>query len=208
MGLYYILPTVYCHEESVLGMLLFYLVTAVSQLWTIIGGISVIRGKLYLVALVFWGYNEEILIQFFLAQHFNQNRPRCSTVYCAQIEDTRRFAMPSLETQLIFSLSAFLILYSVCKRHVFPPKIVFSILVLPLAVALALVVSHNNTLGQVLAGALIGLVGGIRKFILFNYFIQHHIAYLSSLYGLRWFLIQDTPPPDPDPNNIDNALLL
>lgn len=188
MGIYYWIDEVYCHADSVIGALLLYVILAIQKFWTIIGGISLVAGELYLAALVFWGFQEALFVHRALSLKFLEHRPACTTMFDALVEETRVHAMPSLEALLVFSVSSFLVIHMLLVRYQFPLKILVSIIGLPIVASIALYITYNNTLGQIIFGAFVGIVLGIRNVLLYHYFLKYHLETLSMLRLLKWVL--------------------
>lgn len=188
MGLYYWINDVYCHADSEIGELLLYVILSIHTLWKIIGGISLVAGELYLAALAFWGYQEQILVHYTLALKFQQPRPSCSTVYDALVEESRTHAMPSFETQLIFFGSTFLLVHMVLARYGFPLKVLIMMISLPFFASAALYITRNNTIEQLAFGALVGTVLGMRTVLLYHYFLKYHLEQLAMLQVLKYVM--------------------
>lgn len=186
MGLYYWINEVYCHADSVVGELFLYVILSIHTLWKIIGGISLVAGELYLAVLAFWGYQEQLLVHYTLSLKFRESRPRCSTVFDKLVEDSRIHAMPSFETQLIFFGSSFLIIHMILVRYGFPLKMLVMIVGLPFIATGALYITNNNTLDQIVFGAIVGTVLGIRNVLLYHYFLKYHLEKLTMLQLLKW----------------------
>jgi len=186
MGLYYWINEAYCHADSVVGELFLYVILSIHTLWKIIGGISLVAGELYLAVLAFWGYQEQLLVHYTLSLKFRESRPRCSTVVDALIDESRIHAMPSFETQMIFFGSSFLIIHMILVRYGFPLKMLVMIVGLPFIATGALYITNNNTLDQIVFGALVGTILGVRNVLLYHYFLKYHLERLTMLQLLKW----------------------
>lgn len=178
----------YCHADTVVGLALIYVILLVQKLWTIIGGIALVKGELYLAVLVFWGYWEGIFIHYTLSLKFNESRPNCATTFNYLVAEHRLHAMPSLEAQLIFTVSFFLLANMLLVKRAYPMKILVMIVTLPVVASGALLVTHNNTVGQLAFGALIGAVNGLRHVLLYQFFLKYVFEHFATLVLFKWFL--------------------
>jgi hypothetical protein len=188
MALYPWINDVYCHADSILGELLLYIILSVGTFWKLLAGLSLWAHELYLAVLGLWGYQEQQLLHYALAQRYKQSRPACSLVRNNLVEEARFEAMPSFETQLIFFGSTFLLVHMMLVRYGFPPRILFSIVALPPVAAAALYITNNNTLEQISVGATIGVVMGLRNIILYHYFLKYHLEKLSMFKVMQWIM--------------------
>jgi len=179
---------VYCHADSLVGEALIYFILLVQKLWTILGGIALVKGELYLAVLGFWAYWEAIFIHYMLAQKFNEPRPNCGTTFNYLVRETRLYAMPSLEAQLIFTVSFFLLANMILVKRGYPLKILVMIITLPVVACFALYVTRNNSIEQLAFGAAVGAVNGLRNVLLYQFFLKYIFEHLATLTFFTWVL--------------------
>ena len=178
----------YCHADTVVGAALIYVILLVQKLWTLLGGVALVKGELYLAVLVFWSYWEGMFIHYMLSLKFNEARPNCATTFDYLVVEHRLHAMPSLEAQLIFTVSFFLLANMLLVRRGYPLKILVMIVTLPVVACGALFVTHNNTMAQLAFGALVGAINGLRHILLYQFFLKYVFEHFATLVLFKWIL--------------------
>lgn len=180
-------PIVYCFSDTILGSLLILFIFLFSEkIWWIGSGIIWANPQLYSFFLVVYGFNEELFLHFTFSQVFQQNRPLCTFTTGPLAE--RNMAMPSLEAELAFSLSAFLIVHMFLMETLSDIRTNFTLFILPLAMLAALYATRNATALQLFVGALFGTLNGVRRVIIFHFFLKRPITLIGQYPGFNWII--------------------
>jgi hypothetical protein len=178
MGTYQVVE-VFCTVEGWFGWAVFAVILLFQRAWYIITGISFMDNRLWLAFLVIYVYWQGIYINWLLTVLFDEARPRCSLIQDAVLESYRSNGMPSTEAQLSFSLSTFLLFQMALSGKWANSYITLGMIWLPFVVSGAMYTSHNNTGGQIILGAVLGIFNSILVLLVFRYFAQEGLALIA-----------------------------
>lgn len=180
-------PYVYCFSDTILGSLLvLFIFLFYEKIWWVASGVIWANPQLYLFFLVIYGFNEELFLHFTFSQVVPQDRPLCTFTTGPLVERSK--AMPSLEAELAFSLASFLIVHMFLMETLADAKTNFTLFVLPLAMLAALFVTRNATLLQLFVGAVFGTVNGVRRVLIFHFFLKRPITLLGQYPVFNWII--------------------
>jgi len=59
---------------------------------------------------------------------------------------------------------------------------------LPILSTTSLYATHNNTSIQLIAGAVIGTINGVRRILLYHFFMKFHLYNVGSYNFFKWFI--------------------
>jgi hypothetical protein len=184
----YWVPVAYCYRSTA-ELVALQLVLSLSTLWTLVAGLAMVRSRLYLLALLLWGYKEELLLYFVLSRQFPDSRPACTLLppSAAALASARAYALPTPEIQLGASLSVFLLVHMIVHRVLLPLRLLLGILLLPLLSAAILYATANATAFQLAAALLLGSANGLRRSLLYEGFLRPHFTRWLSYRPFCWF---------------------
>jgi hypothetical protein len=176
------IPFAFCADNGFWGWLIVTLLAYYKYSWFLLAGIAQNSQKLWLTFLVLYGQLEELFFHWILSHSFPENRPPCSLVFDPVFESARDRGMPSVEVQLSFSLSVFIILHFVIA-NAYPSLFVLLIVtLLPWVVAGGMYVTSNNTATQILVGAFVGTANAVKRVCLYHYFVRDMLIALFARY--------------------------
>lgn len=166
------IPFAFCTEGGFVGWLIVFLCAYYKYAWFIIYGMAQTRPQLWLIYILIYGQFEELFFNQLIGDQFPQARPQCTLEYDEVFEHARSNAMPSLETELAFSLSVFVLGHYIINDG-FPNYFFLTgIAALPWIVAGGLFATSNNTALQILVGAGLGSVNALKRLLLYHYFAK------------------------------------
>jgi hypothetical protein len=150
-------------------------------------GLSYQYQKMWLSFLVLYGYFEEIFINWTLSHEFKEPRPFCNLVFDPDFEASRASGMPSIEVELSFTLSVFIIANLLITRE-YPRQWTFGILVaFPIVLAGCMWATNNNTFFQIFIGAVVGSLNAIRRIIIYHYFLRIGLILMAKRHkSIQW----------------------
>jgi hypothetical protein len=179
MGTYQVVE-VFCTVEGWFGWAVFAVILLFQRAWYIITGISFMDNRLWLAFLVVYVYWQGIYVNWLLTVLFDEPRPRCSLIQDVVLESYRSNGMPSTEAQLSFSLSTFLLFQMALSGKWANSYITLGMIWLPFVVSGAMYTSHNNTGGQIIFGAVLGIFNSVLVLLVFRYFAQEGLALIAQ----------------------------
>lgn len=183
------IPFAFCTEGGPVGWIIVTLLAYYKYAWFLFAGMTQANPKLWMSFVLLYGQFEELFFNWVLSYQFQQDRPECTLEYDATFEQARNTGMPSLETQLSFALSSFVLCHFLITDSSPSVLTIVLVVVLPFVVGSGLYITSNNTALQVLIGALLGTANGIKRIFLYHYFAKQCLLALIDRYPfLRAFL--------------------
>jgi len=184
-------PYVFCYSDTVVGYLLVCSILFFYQkIWWIISGITWKSGDLYLTFLLLFGLNAELFMHYTFSQLSQQNQPLCT--FTIEPRQEQGHAMPSLQAQLTFSISSFLVLHMFLMQRLTKMRATLIIVIFPIFTLFSIYITRNNTIAQLAAGAVFGCVNGTLRILLYHFYIKRPLAMLGH-YAPFDLLIPSTP---------------
>jgi hypothetical protein len=173
----YYLPYVYCNLPShpLSGAALLGIVAFAQTLSLVLTGVSAVNNDLALAFLLVWCYYFLLFYSTALSEEFTQPSPVCTLLEDPALEALRPSGFPSWETLSIFTLSTFVLLNQFLTRRTLPGFIWTLLILSPFVTVLALYLTDNETLGQLLISLVIGIGFGVFWAIRYHFFLKWYI---------------------------------
>lgn len=134
----------------------------------------------------------QFLVYTYLSRIMSENRPQHENHYHVGDEN---FGSPCLETMVVWYLTIFMFLHHILRRiskggtitRVNLRAMGYTLLVSSIFVSWAVVYTENNTLEQMIFGALLGCVMGSLSALYLEYIWSNYIPYLMDFPPFNWF---------------------
>ena len=180
-------PVALCTNGGFIAWGIVLLIQFYQYAWFLLTGFSYGYQKMWLSFLVLYGYFEEILLNWMLSHAFLEPRPLCNLVFDPDFEQSRLHGMPSIEVELSFTLSVFIISNLLITRE-YPRPYMFGVLIaFPIVLAGCMWITNNNTFFQIFIGAVVGTVNALRRIIIYHYFLRSGLILMANRYKtMQW----------------------
>jgi hypothetical protein len=181
------IPFAFCTEGGFVGWTIVTVLAYYKYAWFLLAGMAQSQPKLWLMFVLLYGQVEELFFNWIFAYQFPQQRPECTLEYDETFEVARNAGMPSLETQMSFALSSFVLGHFITNKD-YPSHItILTVVALPLLVAGGLYATSNNTALQIVVGAGLGSFNGIKRILLYHFFAKEALMiWLHRFSFLTW----------------------
>lgn len=181
------IPFAFCTTDGFVGWAIVTVLAYYKYAWFLLAGMAQSQPKLWLMFVLLYGQLEELFFNWIFAYQFPQSRPECSLAYDATFEEARMAGMPSLETQMSFALSSFVLGHFIADKAYPSHFTILAVAALPWLVGGGLYATSNNTALQVVAGAALGTFNGIKRVLLYHFFAKEaFILWLQRFSFLTW----------------------
>lgn len=184
-------PVVYCAGDGFFVLLSLNLIQFTQLLWFMMSGAYYAMPRNWLSYIVWFGHAEALLVHMVLAEAWPEPAPDCDFVHEAWFDIRRQHGMPSRDTQLTFALITFVIGHFILTDERPDWYIVIGLVCLPVLVAISLWLTNNATFLQILVGAVVGLVDGLRRVILYEAVLKDGFRYFARRFRIVKFLMPD-----------------
>jgi hypothetical protein len=180
-------PVALCTNGGMVAWGIVLLIQLYQYVWFLLTGFSYGYQKMWMSFLVLYCYFEEVFLNWVLSHEFIEPRPMCNLVFDPEFEASRLHGMPSIEVELSFTLSVF-ILGNLLLTREYPPMYTMAIVVaFPWFLSGCMWTTNNNTLFQIFVGAVVGTVNAIRRVIVYRYFLRSGLILMAKRYKtIRW----------------------
>jgi len=188
----YWVPYVYCRPITFIGEFFMYIVSFSIRIWYLLAGITIVKSNLYLIFVTTYVYYEELFINYLLTSVFKDIKPDCHVYSLAIISGARGYGLPSFEAQMLFSMSTFLLLHRYITEKPFRNLFFWSLSIFPIICCGILYVTYNNTKSQLIFGALVGIINGVRKVLFYHLTIYEYRTTVKKWVSLPFLGNSDT----------------
>jgi len=186
------IPFAFCTEGGLLGWIIVSMLAYYKYVWFLFAGMTQANPKLWMSFVLIYGQFEELFFNWILSYQFQQDRPECTLEYDTTFELARNTGMPSLETQLSFALSSFVVGHFLITDKSPPLLALLLAIILPFVVGSGLYITSNNTALQVLVGAIVGTLNGIKRILLYHFFAKQCLLALLERYSFLRVVLPST----------------
>jgi len=187
------IPIALCNPGGLTGFLLAYVILFYQYAWFLLSGLSYVYRRLWIYFLVLYGYIEALFFWWTLSHEFQEPRPACMLIENPLFSEKRQRGMPSIEVLLAFTLSTFIMANALATGEYPPRYTLFTIIALPLFVAAAMWITHNNTVAQIGYGALFGFINALRLAGLYHVFLKKPLLRLAQTRLVKTFMPAGAP---------------
>ena len=183
------IPFAFCTEGGLVGWVIVTLLAYYKYSWFLLAGMAQTRPKLWLMFILVYGQLEELFFNWVLSVAFPQSRPECTLDYDVAFEMARNAGMPSLEAEMSFALSAFVLTYFIVSADYPSYLTILLVATLPNVVAGGLYATANNTALQIFVGAAVGTLNGVKRVLIYHFFAKEGLVeWLQRFTFLKIFI--------------------
>ena len=184
-------PVVYCAGDGFFVLVAINLIQFAQLIWFMMNGAYYAMPRNWLSYIVWFGHAEALLVHMVLSQAWPDPAPDCDFVREEWFESRRQHSMPSRDTQLTFALITFIIGHFILTNERPAWYIVIGLISLPVLVAISLWITSNATFAQIAVGAVVGLIDGFRRVILYEAVLNDGFKYFARRWWIVKFLMPD-----------------
>lgn len=168
-----------CMHTGLLGYAAAWLAELPQTIWYTKCGMAFVKRDFYLMYFSA-GYYYDLVLVYVLQHYFDEPRPyeHCVNSY------TGTLGFPSFETQVSFSFVGFIMAHYVLWDEHMKYSSWLYMAVLTFLIPLALYYNGMNTVAQLAAGALIGLVNGFARVYFYKYFLLPYVPFMLREFSL------------------------